>query len=52
MDSLRSNECDGDDEVLLVEISDAALERAVWDHSGANRALTVAMCSGLDSCPA
>ena len=41
----------GDEAMLMLDLSDEALENAagsVWEKAGA---LTLAFCSGIDSCP-
>ncbi len=50
MNDLRGAE-HSDEAMLLLDLSDEALENAaasVWEKAGA---LTLAFCSGIDSCP-
>jgi len=40
-----------EDDILTYEVSDEALEIAACVMDGKPAAFTIAMCSGLDSCP-
>jgi hypothetical protein len=41
-----------EEDILSYDVSDDALEAAACNGSDKPAALTVAMCSGFDSCPA
>jgi hypothetical protein len=50
MNEFREAE-DSDEAMLMLDLSDEALENAagsVWEKAGA---MTLAFCSGIDSCP-
>ena len=50
MNEFRGAEC-SDESMLMLDLSDEALENvagSVWTKAGA---MTLAFCSGIDSCP-
>jgi hypothetical protein len=40
-----------ENEILTYEVSDEALESAVFTKTGKAESLTISFCTGLDSCP-
>jgi hypothetical protein len=52
MDSLSTSPRDSEDEILGYQVSDDALEIAAASARDGTGSLTVAFCTGLDTCPA
>ena len=48
----RTNGCEQKDDVLAYDVSDEALEAAAATGREKAGSITLAFCSGLDTCPA